>query len=84
MVKTKKRNDSKRRSLSTTAQSSEIIYKVAADKSILSKVEGGLIMHNEPKSKKVIEAIASKTTKDKKKSQSAKDLAKILREHPLR
>jgi len=37
-------------------------------------------MSNEPKSKKVVEAIASKSTKDKKKSQAAKDLAEILDE----
>ena len=41
-------------------------------------------MHNDPKSKKVNEAIASKSTKDKKKSQDAEDLAEIIREHPLR
>ena len=41
-------------------------------------------MHDEPKSKKVVEAVASKTTKDKEKSQDAEELAKVLREHPLR
>ena len=37
-------------------------------------------MHDEPKSNKVVEAIASKSTKDKKKSQSAQDLAETLHE----
>lgn len=39
------------------------------------------MMHNDPKSKHVIEASASKSTKDKKKSQDAKGLAQILHEH---
>lgn len=39
-------------------------------------------MHDEPKSKKVIEAIVSKSTKDKKKSQVAKDLAENLHKQP--
>ena len=38
------------------------------------------MMHNEPKSKKVVEAIASKSAKDKKKSQIAKHLAENLHE----
>ena len=41
-------------------------------------------MHNDPKSKKVNEAIAANSTKDKKKSQDAKDLAEIIRKHPIR
>ena len=39
------------------------------------------MMANEPKSKKVIEGIASKSTKDKKKSQAAEEIAEILHEH---
>jgi len=38
-------------------------------------------MPNEPKSRKVLEAIASKSTKDKKKSRAAKDLAEVLHEN---
>jgi len=36
----------------------------------------------EPKCKKVLEAIASKSTKDKKKAQAAKQLAEALHEQP--
>lgn len=37
-------------------------------------------MPNDPKSKKVIEAIASKSTNDKKKAQETKDLTEHLDE----